>query len=43
MRKGLIVFFCWQNFPWKPKPLSVLDEMTVSTVNDEACLIYFTG
>ncbi|KAJ7375040.1 hypothetical protein OS493_001771 [Desmophyllum pertusum] len=31
-----------ENFPWKPKPLSALDEMTVSTVNDEACLIYFT-
>ena len=32
-----------QNFPWKPKPLSVLDEMTISFVSEEACLIYFTG
>jgi len=31
-----------ENFPWKPKPFSVLDKMTVPSVNDEACLIYFT-
>lgn len=31
-----------EQFPWKLKPLNVIDELTVCTVNDEKCLIYFT-
>lgn len=36
-------FVTYQNFPWKLKPLNVLNEITVNTVNEEACLIYFSG
>ncbi|XP_068748190.1 nucleoredoxin-like [Montipora capricornis] len=31
-----------EEFPWKLKPLNCLNELTVSTVNEEPCLIYFT-
>lgn len=31
-----------KEFPWKPKPLNKLDDVTASMVNEEACLIYFT-
>ncbi|XP_067032909.1 nucleoredoxin-like [Acropora muricata] len=31
-----------KEFPWKLKPLNYLNEMTVNTVNEEPCLIYFT-
>lgn len=31
-----------EQFPWKLKPLNVINQLTVSTVNDEKCLIYFT-
>lgn len=31
-----------EDFPWKLKPLNVLNEMTVNTINEEPCLIYFT-
>ncbi|KXJ29402.1 nucleoredoxin [Exaiptasia diaphana] len=31
-----------KEFPWKPKPLSELNDLTASILNEEACAVYFT-
>ncbi|XP_071849006.1 nucleoredoxin-like [Apostichopus japonicus] len=30
-----------KDFPWKPKPVELLTEMNVKTVNSEPCLVFF--
>ncbi len=32
-----------QEFPWHPKALEELDDGNASVINEEMCLVYFTG
>ena len=38
-----IQLLLWQDFPWIPKPLQELNTYSASVVNEEACVIYFSG